>query len=519
MAQDESTKEDYIEIKIPQQEETVKKPQDKGTVTTTKKAAKKKSTTRKKPITPKKNKTAEKKSTTRKKPKKTSQPNNNWLWIILLIIGLAVIGTVIYLSLNDNAEGKEKQTEEEGIVAALVNNKPIYEKDIDALYDSLPPNVQLQVDKEEILDQLIDQELLLQEAEKNDIEATEEEVDAYTQELLNFYGMNEAQLDEALAVQGLTREDYEEETAKQIVVTKLINQSVLRNIVVTDEEIETHYETNKEEFQIDETATVRHVLIGAEENETEEELVQRAENIESMLAEDFNNFCELVSNYSEDQASIASCGEYYVARNGQYVEAFENAAMEMEINETRLVKTNFGIHLMWKVAHNPAGTLPIQNVQERIEQTLRQQKTSTAVQAYLDKLYDEATIEKYPASGKLETEETTPKTPQEEEEQEEDMQVTKEPTKPVREGTFGECLKDAGAKMYGVSWSPDVEEQLEMLGEAKEKITYVDCDEATGEEADVCTDINVYPTWVIDGEMIKGKQTINALSKATNCNT
>ncbi|MBN1274973.1 SurA N-terminal domain-containing protein [Candidatus Woesearchaeota archaeon] len=502
MAEDpkEHTDKDYIEIKIPNQEAPAperqeerpkeeKKP-EKQAGKPKKKARKKKAA---KPVTPK------------KQPK---ERNNNWIWATLLIIGLLVIAAVIYLSLKDiTATDGEEDTR----IAALVNNEPIYAAEVDDIYDRLSPTVKTETDKESILDQLIEQRLLLQEAKKQGIKATEDEIDAYIAELIAYFGIDEEQLDSLLAAENVTRESFEEDSKNQILVSKLINQTVYPTINITDEEIAARYEENLDAYAIPETATVRHILLEPRENETDEELQERAEDVHGLIEGNFSNFCDLVEEYTNDTVSIATCGEYVVAQDGRFVEEFEEAAFDMDVNETTITQSRFGQHIMLKVAHDEAGVLPLEEVSNLIASQLFQEEASAAVTAYLKALRDEAVIERYPEKTPVE-EATAPLNPDEEE----DLEVEVEKTKPIRTGDFGKCLDEAGATMYGVDWAPDVEEQIAILGEAFKEIDYVDCD--ADQPPAACRDITVWPTWTIgDGTTLKGKQSLNALSRETGC--
>ena len=533
---DERQDEDYIEIKIPgreaapekvtveeeaqgpTREEKAAEPQPKAEAPA-KKVAKKKKTARKKVAKKKtaKKSAAAKPSTTKKaKPKRSKQQpsgNANWLWIALLVIGLAVIATVIYLSLHQQAPGDQLEGAEQGQVAALVNGQPIYQEDLDQIYASLPPNL-ANVNESVILDQLIEQELLVQEAKKQGFTVTDAELQDYIDQLLAYYGMPADQLDAALEQQGVTRAEFEQSSKRQLLVSKLVNKTVYANINISDEQVAAQYEQNPSLYTVPASAVVRHILITPMNNETDNETHARAEKVMGLIDEDFGNFCDLVKNFTADTGSAQTCGEYEVMQNGQYVPEFEDAAFSMDVGDVEIVKSQFGYHIIWKTAQKDGGLLPLENVSESIRASLKQQEASTALAKYVATLRDQAVIEKYPVISDNEGEplDVSGKT---------DEEVQVEKTQPVREGDFGACLADQGAVIYGTSWAPDVKEQRDMLGAAKDVIPYVDCDPASGEAPAECDNITVYPTWVIgegqDALVLEGLQSLNALSRDTGC--
>jgi len=80
------------------------------------------------------------------------------------------------------------------------------------------------------------------------------------------------------------------------------------------------------------------------------------------------------------------------------------------------------------------------------------------------------------------------------------------------------CLKDAGAKIYGIYWSEHTAKQREILGEYFKYLTYVECQ--TGNEIlPECEGVKVseYPLWVINGKKLKGEQTLEQLATAAGC--
>ncbi len=498
--------EDYIEIKIPKQDEEQKKTE---TPKQAPKSVKKKSTPKKsatsKPITPKKSTPAKKSSKNEQSVKKQVARQNNALWTALLIIGVIVIAVVIYLSLQTPPT---KSTQDDR-VAALVNGEPIYMSEVDSIYAKLPDSSKATTSKDDVLSQLIDQKVLLQEAEKQGITATDEEVNAYIQEMLTYFGFTEAQLEQVLAQQNIPMEDFVKSTQDQVILAKLVNESIQSKIVITDEAAQEYYDANTAVFTTPETVTVRHILITNDSNVT-------AEQVLAMISPDKGNFCDLVTKYSKDTGSIATCGEYAVAQNGQFVPEFETAAFDMSVGEIRIVETSFGQHIIWKVNVTPETVASFDSVKDEIKSFLAQQQSNEEIPAYIAGLRDEATIEIYTLDEEVATPETTSPAPADVEQvAETGREVVVENTKPARADDFGTCLADMGAVLYGVEWAPDVIEQKDLLGAALDKIVYVDCDQA------VCENITVYPTWVIgegaDAQVLVGKQSLNSLERETGC--
>ncbi len=77
------------------------------------------------------------------------------------------------------------------------------------------------------------------------------------------------------------------------------------------------------------------------------------------------------------------------------------------------------------------------------------------------------------------------------------------------EARLADYLSETGAKMYGAYWCPHCAEQKDYFGGAAEELPYVECDPlGRNAQPELCAQmgIDVYPTWVIEGEYYFGSQ-------------
>jgi len=95
----------------------------------------------------------------------------------------------------------------------------------------------------EVLELLMTNEIIKQEAEAQKIEITDEELDAEYQEYAEFYGGEEALL-ESLATFNMTKDDIINDITTYLLTVKLIE----KDITLTDEEIQAYYEDNKDSY-------------------------------------------------------------------------------------------------------------------------------------------------------------------------------------------------------------------------------------------------------------------------------
>ncbi len=231
------------------------------------------------------------------------------------------------------------------------------------------------------------QDILLAEAKKEGLTVSKDTVEAFIEK--NLYAPNggkEAFL-EQLKLQQVDIEFVRDDTRKNMLIMKYIEEIALAgvNADVSDPEIRTYFEENKEQYS-QETATVRHILFltqgkGDLEKATTKEL---AENVLDR-ARSGEDFILLVSDYSEDPGSNTNGGLYADFPRGRMVQAFEDASFTLPVGSiSDLVETPYGYHII-KVEDRKSGK-KLEEVREQIEAILSEQKKEAAFPPVLDSL-------------------------------------------------------------------------------------------------------------------------------------
>ncbi|MFD1032401.1 peptidylprolyl isomerase [Metaplanococcus flavidus] len=235
-----------------------------------------------------------------------------------------------------------------GEVVATVDGKAI-EKD--ALYEQM-----VKTSGPEALDIMISNEIIRQEADKADIEITQEELDAELAEYEEAYGGAEG-LAAAIEGSALTMEDLETEMETFLRIEKLIGPDV----EITEEAIETYFTENKESLGQSATVEASHIL-----TETKE----KADEVAKKLA-DGSDFAELAAEYSLDTASAENGGELGSFGTGEMAAEFEEAAFAMNPDDiSDPVETEFGFHIIKVTDKTEASEATLEDSKEQIKETL-----------------------------------------------------------------------------------------------------------------------------------------------------
>lgn len=223
----------------------------------------------------------------------------------------------------------------EGTVAT-VNNVAISQEELDVNFeqylqmyqaygiDTSDETLQLNL-RNSILESLVVQELLVQEAGNRGLEVAAEEVDVYVQEVKDvYYAGDDAAYEAALNEAGYTVESYAEAIREQLLM------EILRDDLVNHPEV------------VD-VAKARHILVA-----TEAEAVDLIAQLDAGA-----NFAALAGEHSTDTGSAIDGGDLgYFALNGattsKMVEEFANAVREQEIgvHSSAPVQSQFGYHIV-----------------------------------------------------------------------------------------------------------------------------------------------------------------------------
>ena len=311
----------------------------------------------------------------------------NMKFIIISLV--AFFGISIFYGLGQyKSSGGQRQTyyiaevNKSGITSDQLQStflKAISQYD-DAVLSSLDQSTIVSF-KKNILDQLIDYELLYQQAQKEKVKISNDETNLEIDKIKDNFSSPE-EFDEALKANNITLVRLKEDIKRQLTINKVLEET--RNQVsISDEELVEYYNENKESFFEPEQVHARHILV-----ETEEE----ANNLLLQLKEGLTDFAELAKEKSIGP-SAPSGGDLGFFSRGQMVKEFEDAAFSLESGEiSDVVQTQFGYHIIKceekKEEHSPT----FEEAKEKINNTLKSQRENEAISALISKLREEAVI-------------------------------------------------------------------------------------------------------------------------------
>lgn len=184
----------------------------------------------------------------------------------------------------------------------------------------------------------------------------------------------------------------------------------LKNIRVTEDEIRSDYEANKQDkYHEQHQVKARHILFRVTENAPEEEVARVRTEAEKILeqAKKGEDFIELAKKHSQEPGAAERGGDLGFFTRDRMVPTFSEAAFSMkkgEISEN-LVRTPFGFHIIKVEDIRPERTIPFEEVKPQIELTLKWDKAReiarNKAQDFADAAYAEADLKKAAKAQKL----------------------------------------------------------------------------------------------------------------------
>jgi parvulin-like peptidyl-prolyl isomerase len=155
-------------------------------------------------------------------------------------------------------------------------------------------------------------------------------------------------------------------------------------------DIQKYYEENEEQFKTPERVRVAHIVKHVNW-QTDEESAHRAIDEAFKELTDGAAFEILVDKYTDCADNGGDLG--FIMR-GQMVEEFEDVVFNLGIGKTSdIFRTRFGFHIAKVYARESEGIAGLEDVKERITETLEEQMRGKAIDDFVDSLRGKAKIE------------------------------------------------------------------------------------------------------------------------------
>ena len=254
---------------------------------------------------------------------------------------------------------------------------------------------QLREAERRILDQLIDEKLVNQEADRLAITFSEREVDMGVKDMQNRNGLNDAQFAAALAEEGLTMPKYREQLKSQMKKVRVIDQEIKSRIQVSKEEVDAYYEKHADDFNAEPEVRIQQIRLIIPPESSAGEVSRIQAQAESILAKikGGEDFTSLVGLYSQDPTAQAG-GDMGTFKRGELLPAIDEYAFSMKPGEVSpVIRTEGGFHIVKVLARREPAALSEEERRAEVKDVIFSEKAEEDFKVWIAKLRKKAYIE------------------------------------------------------------------------------------------------------------------------------
>jgi peptidyl-prolyl cis-trans isomerase C len=269
--------------------------------------------------------------------------------------------------------------------------------------------------KKRVLDQMIDDRLLVQEAKKKNIHVSQLEVDDGVKKVRTRFN-TEDEFNKELQKESMNFEDFRKHIQEQLMTIKLIDQEVKAKVpppsdgdvkdlygtlqaILNDKPIPgSHTPSEIDELKalaravqhrFGERVRARHILIRVTPNASKAEkdaAMEKIKDIQRHLKKG-EDFGDLAKKRSEDPGSKDRGGELPPFSHGDMVPPFEKTAFALNVGETSdIVQTDFGYHIIQVLEKKVATKPSLDEVKDDLRDYLFQQRGAKRFEDYVKDL-------------------------------------------------------------------------------------------------------------------------------------
>lgn len=242
------------------------------------------------------------------------------------------------------------------------------------------------LDRDEILNELINKRLMKQVAERYGIDVTESELDSAIGDVMERNNFTEEVLRTELIKQGMSYEEYRDQLREEIRQVKFTEVVFRGQVQVSEEDIENYYLQNRDSFSGPPEYRIELMIIGGKKEK------ERLAVIVELLSkgEDFGG---LVKEFSDGPATENS-GDMGFIKMGEIDGNIERAALGLRKGElSEPFSIGQGTALVRLIDKRAGQMVELQKVRAEIGQKLYEQLSMDKYDKWLEDIRDSAHIE------------------------------------------------------------------------------------------------------------------------------
>jgi peptidyl-prolyl cis-trans isomerase SurA len=242
-----------------------------------------------------------------------------------------------------------------------------------------------------ILNRLVDHRLQVQEAKRDKIEVSDDEMRTVVDDFVKRNGGDRVKIETQLQAQGVTWDALRRELRDQLLAQRVRSRRVIRRATVTESEVDTYLAQNRDKFEAGLKYHAFHLAITVEATSAPEAWEQAKREVESIAVALAGgaDFAELARTRAKD----ASGGDLGWLARGELDPAFERPLLALQTGEvTAPIRSGSAYHLFKLGEREEMTTERLSDARQQVRDLLLQKKAQERFDEWLETLRRRALI-------------------------------------------------------------------------------------------------------------------------------
>ena len=290
-------------------------------------------------------------------------------------------------------------------IIVIVNNKLITQSDFHNVFDPIKKRIEaslsgserekaLRETREALLNRMIDNILIDQEAAKMGIVVDDEEISGTIQNILTQRKLTMSDFEKILDQEGLSLEAYRKEIRDQILRSRIVRYELRSLVVVTDEEIGDYYMKNRKDYDGQEAVYIKQIIMFFPDQDNQDMRREISETMEDILRQlrAGESFDKLAIQFSQGPTAREGGDIGYIPR-GIMPPAVEEIAFAMEPGEiSDIIESEQGFSIIAITDRRAGGSSMIESAREEIKEKIMENKIAKRYDDWISDLRKKSLI-------------------------------------------------------------------------------------------------------------------------------
>ncbi len=244
--------------------------------------------------------------------------------------------------------------------------------------------------RQDALNRLIEERLILQEARKRKVAVEDFEIEERIDDVKRRF-RDEAEFYQAINASGVSLSRLKKKYEEQIMMRKLINAIISNRVNISPTQISAYYHGNIKDFTMPDMARFKVFFRRYSEEQTPDQAELIASSALRRIREG-EEFDMLVRQFSQGPNTDHGGDMGYMPEGSTIPELEEQIRQLKPGSVSGIIKTDSGLYIIMLVDKKPAGPIPMAEANDLIKERLFQRESELTLREFVAKLKEDAYI-------------------------------------------------------------------------------------------------------------------------------